>query len=106
MGGRSCKRFSDAAAKGVVGERHFLSVGTNDAGEHAVALPIITPARAEGAESDAKLGFEPLLINRGDDAAAQRRLSLTIIENELYTPLRIVLLSYPNSYHLLHTLSP
>ena len=47
-----------------------------------------------------------LLINRGDNAATRNRLSLTIIENELYTPLRIVLLSYPNSYHLLHTLSP
>ena len=65
MGGGSCKRFSDATAEGVVGEQHFLAVGTHDAGEHAVALPVVTPARAVGAETDAKLCFEPLLINGG-----------------------------------------
>ena len=81
MGGGFCKGFSDAAAKGVLGERHLLAVGTDDTHEHAVALPVITPARAEGAETDAKLGFESLLINRGDNVAARSRLSLTIIEN-------------------------
>ena len=69
--GSSCVCLADAAAEGVVGERHFLAVGVHDAGEHAVALPIITPARAESAETDAQFGFEPLLINRGDNAAAQ-----------------------------------
>ena len=56
--------LADAAAEGIVGERHFLAVGTDDAGEYAVALPVVSPARTEGAEADAKLGFEPLLINR------------------------------------------
>ena len=70
--GGSCKGFSDAAAEGVVGERDLLTVGTHDVGEHAVALPVVTPARAEGAETDAQFGFEPLFINRGDNTAAQR----------------------------------
>ena len=82
MGGGSCKGFSDATAEGVVGERHLLAVGTNDARKHAVALPVVTPARAEGAETDAKLGFEPLLINGGDDAAAQRHF-LELLEHEV-----------------------
>ena len=73
VGGRSCKRFSDATTEGVVCKRHLLAVGAHHAGEHAVALPVVTPARAEGAETDAKLSFEPLLINRGDNAAAQSR---------------------------------
>ena len=30
VGGGSCKGFSDAAAEGVVGERHFLVVGAHD----------------------------------------------------------------------------
>ena len=82
VGGRSCKGFSDAAAEGVVGERDFLAVGTHDAGEHAVALPIVSPARAEGAETDAQFGFELLLIDRGDDAAAQRHF-LELLEHEV-----------------------
>ena len=73
---------ADAAAEGVVGERHLFAVGAHDAGEHAVALPIVTPARAEGAETDAQFGFEPLLINRGDDAAAQRHF-LELLEHEV-----------------------
>jgi len=81
MGGRPCERFAYAPAEGVVGERHLLAVGTHHAGEHAVALPVVTPARAEGAETDAQFCFEPLLINRGDNAATRNRLSLTIIEN-------------------------
>ena len=80
--GSSCVCLADAAAEGVVGERDFLAVGTHDAGEHAVALPIVSPARAEGAETDAQFGFEPLLINRGDDAAAQRHF-LELLEHEV-----------------------
>ena len=80
--GRSCERFAYAPAEGVVCERHFLSVGAHDAGEHAVALPVVTPARAVGAETDAKLCFEPLLINGGDDAAAQRHF-LELLEHEV-----------------------
>ena len=72
----------DAAAKGVVGKRHFLAVGAHNAGEHAVALPVVTPARAEGAETDAQFGFEPLLINRGDNAATQRHF-LELLEHEV-----------------------
>ena len=80
--GSSCVCLADAAAEGIVGERHFLAVGTDDAGEYAVALPVVPPARAEGAESYSKLGFEPLLINRGDDAAAQRHF-LELLEHEV-----------------------
>ena len=72
MCGGSCKGFSDAAAEGVVGERDLLTVGTHDAGEHVVALPIVTSAHAESTETDAQFGFEPLLIDRGDNATAQR----------------------------------
>lgn len=82
VGGRSCKGFSDAAAEGVVGERHFFAVGTNDAGEHAVALPIITPARAESAETNAQFSFEPHLINRGDNATVQSNF-LELLEHEV-----------------------
>ena len=82
MGDRPCERFAYAPAEGVVGERHLLAVGTNDAGEHAVALLVVTPARAEGAETDAQFGFEPLLINGGDDAAAQRHF-LELLEHEV-----------------------
>ena len=82
MGGGSCVCLADAAAKGVVGERDLLAVGAHHAGEHAVALPIITPARAEGAETDAQFGFEPLLINRGDNAAAQNHF-LKLLEHEV-----------------------
>ena len=82
VGGRSCVCLADAAAEGVVCERDLLAVGTNDAGEHAVALPIITPARAEGAETDAQFSLEPLLINRGDDVAAPRQL-LKLLEHEV-----------------------
>ena len=82
MGGRPCERFAYAPAEGVVGERHFLAVGADNAGEHAVALPVVTPARAEGAETDAQFGFEPLLINGGDDAAAQRHF-LELLEHEV-----------------------
>ena len=96
VGGRSCKRFSDAAAEGVVGERHFLAVGAHDAGEHAVALPIVTPARAEGAESYSKLGFEPLLINRGDDAAAPRQF-LELLEHEVALAVVVVESLYSTS---------
>ena len=80
--GGSCKGFSDATAKGVVGKRHFFAVGTDNAGEHAVALPIVTPARAEGAETDAQFGFELLLIDRGDDVAVPRQL-LKFLEHEV-----------------------
>ena len=80
--GGSCKGFSDAAAEGVVGERHLLAVGAHNAGEHAVALPVVTPARAEGAETDAQFGFETLLIDRGDNAAAQRHF-LKLLEHEV-----------------------
>ena len=82
MGGRSCERFAYAAAEGVVGERHFLAVGAHDAGEHAVALPVVTPTCAESAETDAKLGFEPLLINGSDDVTAQRHL-LELLEHKV-----------------------
>ena len=82
MRGSSCVCLADAAAKGVVGERHLLAVGAHDAGEHAVALPVVTPARAESAETDAQFGFEPLLINRGDDVAAPRQL-LKLLEHEV-----------------------
>ena len=54
----------------------------NDTGEHAVALPVVTPARAEGAESYSELGFEPLLINGGDDDAAPRQF-LELLEYEV-----------------------
>ena len=64
--GGSCVCLADAAAEDVVGERHFLAVGTGNAGEHAVALPVVSPARAESAETDAQFGFELLLIDRGD----------------------------------------
>lgn len=60
------------AKEGVVGERDLLTVGTHDAGEHVVALPIVTSAHAESTETDAQFGFEPLLIDRGDNATAQR----------------------------------
>ena len=73
---------ADAAAEGVVGERHLFAVGAHDAGEHAVALPIVTPARAEGAETDAQFSLEPLLINRGDDVTAQRHF-LELLEHEV-----------------------
>ena len=82
MGGGSCKGFSDAATKGIVCERHLLAVGADNAGEHAVALPIVTPARVKGAETDAQFCFEPLLIDRGDDAAAQRHF-LELLEHEV-----------------------
>ena len=82
MGGGSCERLADATTKGVLGERDLLAVGAHDAGEHAVALPVVTPARAVGAESDAKLCFEPLLIDRGDNAAAQRHF-LELLEDEV-----------------------
>ena len=82
VSGRSCVCLADAAAEGVVCERNFLAVGAHHAGEHAVALPIVTPARAEGAETDAQFGFEPLLINRGDNAAAQRHF-LELLEHEV-----------------------
>ena len=54
----------------------------DNAGEHAVALPVVTPARAEGAETDAQFGFEPLLINRGDNAAVQHHF-LELLEYEV-----------------------
>ena len=82
MRGGSCVCLADAAAEGVVGERDLLVVGAHDAGEHAVALPVVTPARAEGAETDAQFGFELLLIDRGDDAAAQRHF-LKLLEHEV-----------------------
>ena len=82
MRGGSCERLADATTEGVVGERDLLAVRAHDAGEHAVALPVVTPARAEGAETDAKLCFEPLLINRGDNAAAQRHF-LELLEHEV-----------------------
>ena len=82
MRGRSCECLADAVAEGVIGEQHILAVGAHHAGEHAVALPIVTPARAEGAETDAKLGFESLLIDRGDNATAQRHF-LELLEHEV-----------------------
>ena len=81
-GWSSLRKICVCACRGVVGERHLLAVGTNDAGEHAVALLVVTPARAEGAETDAQFGFEPLLINGGDDAAAQRHF-LELLEHEV-----------------------
>ena len=80
--GGSCVCLADATTEGVVGKRHFLAVGTHDAGEHAVALPVVTPARAESAETDAQFGFESLLINRGDDVAAPRQF-LKFLEHEV-----------------------
>ena len=59
------QKIFGCAAEGVVGERHFLAIGADNTREHAVALPVVTPARAEGAETDAQFCFEPLLINRG-----------------------------------------
>ena len=82
MRGGSCVCLADAAAEGVVGKRDFLAVGMDNAGEHAVALPVVTPARAEGAETDAQFGFEPLLINRGDNATAQSHF-LELLEHEV-----------------------
>ena len=43
---------------------------------------VVTPARAEGAETDAQFGFEPFLIDRGDDAATQRHF-LELLEHEV-----------------------
>ena len=82
MGGRSCVCLADATAKGVVGERHFLAVGADDAGKHAVALPVVTPARAESMESYSKLCFELALINGGDNAAVQRHF-LELFEHKV-----------------------
>ena len=96
VSGRSCVCLADAAAEGIVGERHFLAVGAHDAGEHAVALPIITPARAEGAETDAQFGFEPLLINRGDDATTQNHL-LEFLEHEVALSVVVVESLYSTS---------
>ena len=61
VGGGSCESLADAAAEGVVCERHLLAVGADDSREHTVALPVVMPTRAESAETDAKLGFELLL---------------------------------------------
>ena len=94
--GGSCVCLVDAAAEGIVGERHFLAVGAHDAGEHAVALPIITPARAEGAETDAQFGFESLLINRGDDATTQNHL-LEFLEHEVALSVVVVESLYSTS---------
>ena len=94
--GGSCVCLADAAAEDVVGERHFLAVGTGNAGEHAVALPVITPARAESAETDAQFGFEPLLINRGDDAATQRHF-LEFLEHEVALAVVVVESLYSTS---------
>ena len=82
MGGRPCERFAYAPAEGVVGERHLLAVGTNDTGEHAVALPVVTPAHAESTETDAQFILELLLINRGDNATAQSHF-LKLLEHEV-----------------------
>ena len=82
MCGCSCVCLADATAKGVVGERHFLAVGADNAGEHAVALPVVTPACGESTETDAKLGFEFALINGGDNAATQRHF-LELLEYEV-----------------------
>ena len=82
MGGGSCVCLADATTEGVVGERHLLAVGAHHAGEHAVALPVVSPARAEGAETDAQFGFEPFLINRGDNATAQSHF-FELLEHEV-----------------------
>ena len=82
MGGGSCVCLADATTEGVVGERHLLAVGAHHAGEHAVALPVVTPTRAENTEGDAKLGFDPLLIDRGDNAATQSHF-LELLEHEV-----------------------
>ena len=82
VGGSSCVCLADATAEGIAGKRHFLAVGAHDAGEHAVALPVVMPAHAESAETDAQFGFEPLLINWGDDVAAARQL-LKLLEHEV-----------------------
>ena len=94
--GSSCVCLADAAAEGVVYERHFLAVGAHDAGEHAVALPVVTPAHAEGAETDAQFGFEPLLINRGDDVAAPRQF-LELLEHEVALAVVVVESLYSTS---------
>ena len=38
--GSSCVCLADATTEGVVGERDLFAVGSDDAGEHAVALPV------------------------------------------------------------------
>ena len=96
MRGGSCVCLADAAAEGVVCERDLLAVGAHDTGEHAVALPVVTPARAEGAETDTKLGFEPLLINGGDDATTQRHF-LKLLEHEVALSVVVVESLYSTS---------
>ena len=96
MRGCSSKRLADATAEGVVCERHLLAVGAHHAGEHAVALPVVSPARAESAETDAQFGFESLLINRGDDVAAPRQL-LKFLEHEVALAVVVVESLYSTS---------